>query len=285
MAVGKEIKDKLRSVESTKKITKAMELIAATRLKGAQERMNAARPYAEKIVAVIRDLRHAHPEIRHPFMETSKGGRPAVLLITTDRGLCGGLNTNLFRRSLAELKALRDAGREPLMFVSGNKGLAFCKLHGFEVATSINHLGDRPDPAVVVGLAQKAMAAFDDGKVDQIVFVGNHFVSATTQRPFFATIVPATQLDDGKGHRWDFLYEPDAERVLDVVLRRYVEAVFYAGQIENVACEMAARMLAMKNATDNANGMIKELKLAYNKSRQAAITQEIAEIVSGAAAV
>ncbi len=286
MAGAKEIRGKIKSVQSTAKITKAMEMVAASKMRRAQDRMLAARPYADKIRSVVGHLALAHPEYKHPFLQQRSVKRIGLIVVTTDRGLCGGLNINLFKRVLDRLSEWQKQGAEFQIVTFGSKGLTFFRRIGAQIVAEASHLGDRPDVNDVIGPVQVLLKAYEDGEIDEIHLAGNDFVNTMAQQPQMARLVPVEPVEDDElKHYWDYIYEPDSKEVLDSLLNRYIESLVYKAVVENVACEMAARMIAMKNATDNAGELIKELQLIYNKERQAAITQEISEIVSGAAAV
>ncbi len=286
MAVGKEIRTKIKSVQNTRKITKAMEMVAASKMRRAQDAMEATRPYAEKFLEVVGHITNAHPEYRHPLMVEREVKRVLMIVVTTDRGLCGGLNVNLLKQVLLKIKEYQKNGIEVDVIPVGTKGRAFFKRYGGNVRASVVHMGDKPSYAKMRGAINAAMEAFEQGQVDRIELARNTFVNSMVQRPTVEQIVPLVYQESPElKHHWDYLYEPDSRAVLAAVCKRYITGLIVASAIENVACEMAARRIAMKNATDNAGDMIKSLKLVYNKARQAAITQEISEIVSGAAAV
>ena len=287
MAVGKEIRTKISSVQNTQKITKAMEMVAASKMRKAQDRMHAARPYAEKIRNVISHLAHANPEYKHPFLVTREEvKRVGLIVITTDRGLCGGLNANLFRMLLKQISAWEGEGKEVDLCVIGSKGAGFFGSVGANIVGQVTHIGDSPSLDDLIGTIMIQLQAFKDGTIDELHLVSNQFVNSMTQTPTLTQLIPGKAgEDDDYGHHWDYLYEPDAEEVLDSLLTRYIESQVYSGVMENIASEMAARMVAMKSASDNAGKLIDELQLIYNKARQAAITQELSEIVAGAAAV
>lgn len=287
MAVGKEIRTKITSVKSTQKITKAMEMVAASKMRKAQDRMKASRPYSDKIRNIIRHVASANTEYKHPFLI----GRDAVkrvgyVVISTDRGLCGGLNNNLFRLLVKELKQWRDQDVGIDLTLIGRKGTGFFKRLGLPVISQVEGLGDTPHLNDLLGTVQAALQAYQEAQIDRLFLVQNRFVNTMTQKPEIVQLLPVPPSEnEGLEHYWDYIYEPDAKEILDNLLMRYIESLVYQAVIENVACEMAARMVAMKSATDNAGNLIKELQLIYNKARQAAITQEISEIVGGAAAV
>jgi len=286
MAGAKEIRGKIKSVQNTAKITKAMEMVAASKMRRAQDRMESARPYADKIKAVVGHLANAHPEYRHPFLVERPAKRVGLIVITTDRGLCGGLNINLFKRVLNRLSDWQDNAIAFDVVTFGGKGLGFFKRLGANIVAEASHLGDRPEINDIIGPVQVLLKAYEAGEIDEIHLAYNDFVNTMTQQPEITRLVPVEPAEDDElKHYWDYIYEPDAKEVLDGLLNRYIESLVYKAVVENVACEMAARMIAMKSATDNAGELIKELQLIYNKERQAAITQEISEIVSGAAAV
>lgn len=287
MAGAKEIRGKITSVKNTQKITKAMEMVAASKMRKAQDRMRAARPYAEKIRAVISHLANANPEYKPPYLVTrAEVRRIGLIVVTTDRGLCGGLNANLFRMLLRQIKTWEEAGKEAELCVIGAKGAGFFGSVGAKIVGQATHIGDEPGLDDFIGAIMLMLNNFKAGKVDEVHLVANRFINSMTQTPGLEQLVPARPLKDADyGHHWDYLYEPDAETVLDQLLTRYIESQVYTGVVENIACEMAARMVAMKSASDNAGKLIDELQLIYNKARQAAITQELSEIVAGAAAV
>ena len=286
MANLKEIRTKIGSVKNTQKITKAMEMVAASKLRRTQDRMAATRPYADKIRTVIGHLYNANPEYRHPFLFEREVKRIGYIVITTDRGLCGGLNVNSFRVVLKDLQAWRDKGVEAELCMIGAKGVQYFRNLDVNVVGAATHLGEDPKVADLVGAINIMLTAFVEGKIDRLFLIHNKFVNTMSQIPTIETLIPvqAVDVDDLSTH-WDYIYEPDAVDLLDSVLMRYIESQVYRGAVENVACEMAAKMVAMKSATDNAGKMIDQLQLDYNKVRQAAITQEISEIVGGAAAV
>ena len=287
MAGAKEIRGKITSVKNTQKITKAMEMVAASKMRKAQDRMRAARPYAEKIRAVISHLANANPEYKPPYLVArAEVRRIGLIVVTTDRGLCGGLNANLFRMLLKQIKTWEEAGKETELCVIGAKGAGFFGSVGAKIVGQATHIGDEPGLDDFIGAIMLMLNNFKAGKVDEVHLVANRFINSMTQTPGLEQLVPARPLKDADyGHHWDYLYEPDAETVLDQLLTRYIESQVYTGVVENIACEMAARMVAMKSASDNAGKLIDELQLIYNKARQAAITQELSEIVAGAAAV
>jgi F-type H+-transporting ATPase subunit gamma len=287
MAGAKEIRTKISSIKSTQKITKAMEMVATSKMRKAQERMRASRPYAEKMLQVIRHLSKASPEYRHSYLATEREvKRVGYIVVSSDRGLCGGLNANLFRKLVAQIREDRNSGIEPIFCTIGNKALGFFRRFGGKVEAQVTHLGDKPHIEDLIGTIKVMLNAFEQGEIDVIYIAYNEFVNTMTQQPTIRQLVPLETPDDGPtGPIWDYIYEPDARVVLNNLLSRYIESLVYQSVVENGACEQAARRVAMKAATDNAGGLIDELQLVYNKARQAAITQEISEIVSGAAAV
>ena len=286
MAGGKEIKTKIASVQNTQKITAAMEMVAASKMRRAQDQMFATRPYAERIATVVHHVASAHTEYKHPFLIGRPMKRVGIVAISTDRGLCGGLNTNMFKKALYHIGDLDDKGIEIEVVTFGGKALSFFKRIGAKVVAEASHIGDSPEIAQVIGPIQVLMQSYEKGDIDAIYLIGNEFINTMTQSPKITQLVPIQPSEKTElKHHWDYIYEPDAKDVLDHVLDRYIESLVYQGVVENVACEMASRMIAMKNATDNAGEMIDELQLIYNRERQASITQEISEIVAGAAAV
>ncbi len=287
MAVGKEIRTKIKSVQSTRKITRAMEMVAASKMRRAQEQMAAARPYALKMRNVISHLAHAHPEYQHPYLQDREVKRVGYIIVTSDRGLCGGLNNNLFKHALISMKSWSTQNVKLDACAIGQKALSFFRRVGGNVTSQVTHLGDKPRLEKLIGTVKVMLDAFNEGKIDRLFIVSNVFVNTMTQKPTVEQLLPikAQTLDATMQHHWDYMYEPEAKEVLDVLMTRYIESLVYQGVVENLACEMAARMVAMKSASENAGSAIHELKLKYNKARQAAITQEISEVVSGAAAV
>jgi len=286
VAGAKEIRTKIKSIRSTQKITKAMEMVAASKMRRAQDRMATARPYARKIRNVIAHLANAHPEYRHPFMQEREIRRIGFIVVTSDKGLCGGLNVNLFRAVITDMRKHRDAGVEMDFCTIGGKAFGFFRRVGANVLAQRTQIGDAPKLQDLIGPVKVMLDAYIAGRIDRVYLVYNEFVNSMTQRPRIEQLVPLKASDeDTLKHYWDYLYEPEAKEVLDALLTRYIESLVYQGVVENIACEMAARMVAMKSATDNAGNLIDELQLAYNKARQASITQEISEIVGGAAAV
>jgi F-type H+-transporting ATPase subunit gamma len=286
MAGTKEIRTQIASVKSTQKITKAMQMVATSKMRRAQERMKLARPYAEKIRHVIGNLHHANPDYRHPFMAERTAANVGFIVVTTDRGLAGGLNANLFRTALRQFKAWEDAGKELDLCVIGNKGIAFFNRVGGNIVGSVNHLGDTPSFEDLIGTVRIMLDAYNDGRVDKVYMIYNEFVNSMTQSSDLEQLIPLVpEESDDLAHHWDYIYESGTNDVMEQLLSRYIESLVYQGVAENIACEQAARMVAMKPASDNAGKLIDELQLVYNKARQAAITQELSEIVGGAAAV
>ena len=286
MAIGKEVKTKLASIGSTRKITSAMEMVAASKMRRAQERMALGKPYAIRIRDVVGHIANAHSEYHHQYLAQRDVKRVAYIVISTDRGLCGGLNINLFKAALRSMKSWSDQDIEVDICVVGNKAAGFFSAVGGNVVAAVKDVGDEPNAADLIGGVKVMLDAFDEGRVDRLFIVNNTFVNTMTQTPTVAQLLPLAPVGDQTlSHHWDYVYEPDAKELLDGLLIRYIESQVYQGVVENKACEQAARMLAMRNATENAGEMIDELQLLYNKARQAAITQELSEIVSGAAAV
>lgn len=286
MAVGSEIVTKIKSVQSTKKVTSALEMVSASKIKKAKDQMLEARPYAKQMQKIIGHMAHSSPEYRHPFMKEREIKRVGYVVISTDRGLCGGLNTNLFKKSLSHMKEWQEKKIEIDVVTVGNKASNFFKKVNVDMKASIPSLGDNPDLTDLIGVVKVMLDAFADEKIDRLYLVFNDFVNSITQKPEVQQMLPLKPDKDKQiRDNFDYIYEPEAKEVLEYILGRYVEALVFQGVLENLASEHAARMVAMKNATDNATDLIKDLQLIYNKARQAAITQEISEIVSGAAAV
>lgn len=286
MAGGsKEIRTQIASVKNTQKITKAMEMVAASKMRRAQARMNATRPYVEKVKRVMSHVAGAHHEYKHPFTLERPVKRVGLVVVSSDRGLCGGLNTNLFRKTLKQLKIWRDQNVEVELALIGKKSLAFFKHFGGNVVASKADIGDTPHISDLVGTIKVMLDRFENGDIDAVHIASNQFLSAMTQNAAIVQLVPLVIEENENATHWDYLYEPDAKEALDTLMVRYVESTVFGAVVENVACEQSARMVAMKSASDNAGKMIKELQLAYNKARQAAITQELSEIVAGASAV
>ena len=286
MASGKEIRTQIKSVQNTQKITRAMEMVAASKMRKAQDRMAASRPYADKMRAVICHLAFAHSEYKHSYLEERDVKRVGYIVISSDRGLCGGLNNNMFKETLNSMKEWRNKNVDIDLCTIGSKATGFFKRVS-NIKASATHLGDTPGVADLIGTVKVMLDAYDNGEIDRLYVVYNRFVNTMTQDPTVLQLLPVMQAEEEKElkHHWDYIYEPDAKVVLDGLLVRYIESQVYQGVVENIACEMAARMVAMKAATDNAGNLIDELQLVYNKARQAAITQELSEIVAGASAV
>lgn len=286
MAGGKEIRSQISSIKNTQKITNAMEMVAASKMRKAQDRMHLTRPYADKIRDVVTHVANADSDYQHPFMQERKVKRVGYILVSTDRGLCGGLNNNLFKALINDSYAWQQKGIESDFCTIGQKGTSFFKNFGGNVVATQGHIGDNPSAEELVGHVKVMLDAYREGTIDRLYLVFNEFVNTMTQKPTIRQMLPLkTEAQPGESFNWDYDYEPDARSLLDGLLVRYVEAQVYQGVVENLACEQAARMIAMKSATDNAGEMIDDLQTVYNKERQAAITQEISEIVSGAAAV
>jgi F-type H+-transporting ATPase subunit gamma len=287
MAGAKEIRGKIASIKNTQKITKAMEMVAASKMRKAQERMRAARPYAEKIRKIVGHLRQVNLDYKHPFTLERPVQSVGIVVISTDRGLCGSLNLNLFKATLGAIREAQAKNAKVYLCVIGTKALQFFRrLSGIEIAASAAHLGDRPKTADLIGATKVMLDFYRDTKIDQLLLAHNVFVNTMTQKSVVSQLLPLQTIDkDELQERWDYIYEPDSAEILDAILMRYIESQIFQGAVENVACEMAARMVAMKSATDNAGKLIDELQLIYNKARQAAITKELSEIVGGAAAV
>jgi F-type H+-transporting ATPase subunit gamma len=291
MAAGKEIRGKIKSVENTKKITKAMEMVAASKMRKAQDRMRAARPYSEKVRNITANLATANPEYTHAFMAQAKDVEAKAvgfIVVTTDKGLCGGMNTNVLRQVTQKSRELETAGKRIEAVAIGNKGLGFLNRVGVKVVSSVTQIGDTPHLEKLIGPIKVMLDAYQDGQLDAVYLCYTKFINTMRQEPVIEQLLPLPaghlQADSG-AHSWDYIYEPDAQVVIDELLIRYVEALIYQAVAENLASEQSARMVAMKAATDNAGSVIGELKLVYNKTRQAAITKELSEIVSGAAAI
>ena len=292
MAAGKEIRGKIKSVENTKKITKAMEMVAASKMRKAQERMRAARPYSEKVRNIAVNLGKANPEYTHPFMKVNEAKTAGFIVVTTDKGLCGGMNTNVLRAVTIKLKELQAAGMNAQAVAIGNKGLGFLNRIGARVVSHVTQLGDTPHLDKLIGPVKVLLDAYSAGEVSAVYLSYTRFVNTMKQEPVLEQLLPLSREllqsgadQSGGRYGWDYIYEPDANVVIDELLLRYVEALVYQALAENMASEQSARMVAMKSATDNAGEVIADLKLVYNKTRQAAITKELSEIVAGAAAV
>ena len=287
MAVGKEIRTKIGSIKNTQKITRAMEMVAASKMRKTQNRMQATRPYSKKIGQIIKHLAHANTEYKHPYLIAREVKRVGIIVITSDRGLCGGLNSNLFRKTLTQLKQWDQDDIEVDVCTIGSKGSSFFSRLKTNLVGQATKLGDTPHLNDIVGIIKIMLNAYDEGKIDELHVIYNEFENTMTQRPKIDRLLPviADDIEEELSGHWDYIYEPDAKEVLDNLMTRYIESIVYQGVVENNACEQAARMVAMKSASDNAGKLIGELQLVYNKARQAAITQEISEIVAGAAAV
>lgn len=287
MSSAKEVRTKIASIKNTQKITKAMEMVAASKMRKAKERMKHARPYADKMRNVIAHLGNAHPEYHHTYLrEGDSIKRVGIIVISSDRGLCGGLNSNLFRTILERIKQWHDKSISTDLCLIGNKAVSFFKNVGGSVVGQSTNLGDKPIVDDLIGTVQIMLEAFDEKKIDRLYLAYNKFVTSMTQTPVLEQILPVVAShEDAFQHYWDYIYEPDAKEVLTYLLTRFIESLVYQGVVENIACEQAARMIAMKSASDNAGTLIDDLQLVYNKARQAAITQELSEIVAGAAAV
>lgn len=286
MAGAKEIRTKIKSVQNTQKITKAMEMVAASKMRKAQDRMAAARPYANKMRNVIGHLANAHPEYKHPYLIDREVKRVGYIVVSSDRGLCGGLNINLFKAVVNSMKDWSDKGVDIDVCTIGKKAVSFFSRVSANIVSELSAIGDAPRAHDLIGSVKVMLDAYDEGKIDRVYLVFNDFVNTMTQEAHIEQVLPLEQkADEELQYHWDYIYEPNAKDVLDALLMRYVESLVYQGVVENIACEMSARMIAMKSASDNAGDIISDLQLVYNKARQAAITQEISEIVSGAAAV
>jgi len=286
MAGGKEIRKQIGSVKNTQKITSAQQMVAASKMRKATERMAAGKPYAHRIAGVIGHLANATTEFRHLYLEQREVKRVGYIIVSSDRGLCGGLNINLFKKLLREIKEWSDKGVEVDLCLVGSKAVAFFNRFGGSVLATVSKLGDSPDVTDFIGTVKVMLDAYEEGKIDQLFLSSNTFVNSMTQDPTVQQLLPLLADDDEKmSHHWDYIYEPDTKELLDGLLIRYVESLVYQAVVENFACEQSARMIAMKSATDNASDLIDELQLSYNRIRQAAITQELSEIVSGASAV
>jgi|TARA_B110000495_G_C23039796_1_gene622819 F-type H+-transporting ATPase subunit gamma len=288
VAGEKEIRSKIASVKNMQKITSAMEKVAASKIRKAQKQMEASRPYAERIRRVVGHLAHANPDYKHPYLTEREVKRVGYIVISTDRGLCGGLNANAFKATISEMAKWKGQNVEVDLALVGAKAVAFFRRMGGSVVGTATHLGDRPSVNELIGSIKIMLDAYSEGKIDRLYLIHNEFINSMTQTPIVSQLLPASGVGNDKEDlqvHWDYIYEPDAGELLDEVLIRYIESQVYRGAVENFACEMAAKMMAMKSATDNAGDIIDALQLKYNKARQAAITQEISEIVGGAAAV
>jgi F-type H+-transporting ATPase subunit gamma len=286
MAAGKEIRTKISSIQSTQKITSAMEMVAASKMRKAQDRMQLGKPYARRMRSVVGHLANSAPEYRHTYMEKRDIGRVGYIVVSTDRGLCGGLNMNLFKTTIKSMKEWADQNVEIDLCLVGAKASGFFNSYGGNVTAAARDLGEAPSLADLIGSVKAMLDAYEEGKIDRLFLVSNQFVNTMTQLPAVEQLLPLEADESAEmKHHWDYLYEPDAKELLEGLLTRYIESQVYQAVVENGACEQAARMLAMKNATDNAGDLIEDLQLIYNKARQSAITQELSEIVSGAAAI
>lgn len=286
MAGGKEIRTQITSIKNTQKITSAMEMVAASKMRKAQDRMQLGKPYSQRIRSVMGHLANANPEYKHMFMEQREVKRVGFILVSTDRGLCGGLNVNLFKRAIKSMKQWHDQGVAIDLCLIGAKAAAFFNSYGGNVVAAVRDLGEQPSIARLIGSVKIMLDSYAQGQIDKLFLVSNEFVNTMSQVPHVDQLLPLEADENAKlKHSWDYLYEPEAGPLLEGLLTRYIESQVYQAVVENAACEMAARMLAMKNATDNAGDLIEDLQLVYNKARQAAITQELSEIVSGASAV
>jgi F-type H+-transporting ATPase subunit gamma len=286
MANPKEIRTQIKSIRSTQKITKAMEMVAASKMRKVQQRMAASRPYATRMRQVIGHLAKANPEYRHPFMVEREVKRVGMIVISTDRGMCGGLNVNLFKAAVAAVRSWREQGVEVEFCVVGAKAVSFFRRFGGKVLAQAAHLGDTPHIDDLIGTVKVMLDAYKDGQIDRLFVVNNVFVNTMSQKSTVTQLLPTQAVEDAElADHWDYLYEPEPRELLEGVLGRYVESQVYQGAVENAACEQAARMVAMKSATDNAGDIINDLQLVYNKARQAGITKELSEIVGGAAAI
>ena len=287
MAGAKEIRTKIKSVQNTQKITKAMEMVAASKMRKAQDRMRASRPYADKMRDVLSHLAQAHCEYKHPYLQDREEvKRVGYIVVSTDRGLCGGLNTNMFKAAINEMSDWHDKNVEIDICAIGKKAATFFSRFQGNIISQTADLGDQPSQEELIGTVKVMLDAYDEGKIDRLFLVSNEFENTMTQTPTVQQLIPATgEIDTELDHHWDYIYEPDTKPIIDALMMRFIESQVYKGVVENIACEMSARMIAMKSATDNAADIIKELQTIYNKARQASITQEISEIVAGAAAV
>ena len=286
MARGKEIRTKISSIRNTQKITKAMEMVSASKMRKAQERMRLGKPYATRIREMIGHIATSSSEYRHGYFANREVRRVACIVIATDRGLCGGLNINAFKATVAAMREWRERNVEIDICTVGARAATFFGKYGGNVVASVRHLGDQPEVADVIGAVKITLDKFDEEEIDKLFIISNEFVNTMVHRPVVAQLLPLLPAEDEYlSHHWDYLYEPDARELLDGLLQRYVESQVYQSVVENIACEQAARMIAMKSASENAGDLMDELELAYNKERQAAITQELSEIAAGAAAV
>ncbi|EJL6273900.1 F0F1 ATP synthase subunit gamma [Vibrio cholerae] len=288
MAGAKEIRTKIGSVKSTQKITKAMEMVAASKMRRSQDAMESSRPYAQTIRKVIGHVANASLEYRHPYLEEREAKRVGYIIISTDRGLCGGLNINLFKKAITDMQTWKEKGAQIELAIIGSKATAFFNNSGAKVAAQVSGLGDSPSLEDLIGSVGVMLKKYDKGELDRLYLVFNQFVNTMVQKPKIDQLLPLPKSDSEDmqhDHMWDYIYEPEPKPLLDALLLRFIESQVYQGVVENLACEQAARMVAMKAATDNASNLIDDLQLVYNKARQAAITQELSEIVGGAAAV
>ena len=286
MAVGKEIKNKIGSVQNTQKITSAMQMVAASRMRRTQERMSAGKPYSNRIRSMIGHLANSNPEYRHAYMVEREVKRIGYLVVSSDRGLCGGLNVNVFRTLVNDMAEWKSKNVEIDLGLIGKKAVGFFRSFGGNVITTVTDISEEPELEELIGSLKVMMDAFEEGKIDKLFIISNDFVNTMTQAPTTRQLLPLEpEDDDAYRHRWDYIYEPDARQLIDGLVKRFVESQVYQAVVENTACEQAAKMVAMKNATENAEKLVDELSLIYNNARQAAITQEICEIVGGAAAV
>ncbi|OED46600.1 F0F1 ATP synthase subunit gamma [Endozoicomonas sp. (ex Bugula neritina AB1)] len=286
MAGAKEIRTQIGSIKSTQKITSAMEMVAASKMRKAQDRMETSRPYAERIRQVVGHVAHANAEYKHSFMTEREVKRVGYIIVSTDRGLCGGLNINLFKQTVQSMSGWKDQNVEIDLCLIGSKAVSFFRSYGGNVVAALTHIGDAPNIADLIGGVKVMLDSYDEGRIDRLFVVNNEFVNTMSQKPEVQQLLPLVPDEDASLRRpWDYLYEPDAKQLLDGLLVRYIESQVFQAVVENNACEQAARMVAMKSATDNAGDLIDDLQLVYNKARQSAITQELSEIVSGAAAV
>ena len=286
MPAGKEIRTQISSIKSTQKITSAMEMVAASKMRKAQDRMQLGKPYAERIRSVVGHIANANPEYKHLYLQEREVKRVGFIVVSTDRGLCGGLNINCFKAAIKSMKEWSDQEVEIDLCLIGAKAAAFFNSYGGNVEAAVRDIGEAPSVEDLIGTVKVMLDAYSNGNIDRLFLVGNDFVNTMTQQPYVNQLLPLKpDADEKLKHAWDYVYEPDAKDILDGLLIRYIESQVYQAVVENAACEQAARMIAMKNATDNAGDLIENLELVYNKARQAAITQELSEIVSGAAAV
>lgn len=286
MAVGKEIRTQITSIKSTQKITNAMEMVAASKMRKAQERMEVGKPYAQSIRNVVGHIANANPEYKHLYLQEREVKRVGFIIVSTDRGLCGGLNINAFKAAIKSMQSWSEQNIEIDLCLIGAKAAAFFNSYGGNVEAAVRDIGESPSVADLIGTVKVMLDAYSNGKIDKLFLVSNEFINTMSQSPVVDQLLPL-QADESQQlkHSWDYLYEPDAKEILDGLLIRYIESQVYQAVVENAACEQAARMIAMKNATDNAGDIINDLQLVYNKARQAAITQELSEIVGGASAV